>query len=114
MSDRSTVHGTDNRDTSGDLRVHHEAIVQFVDKHDLSVDGQFGCLVEEVGEFADCWTRKSEIGEAKEELGDVLFVAWTLCLMLGIDPQEAVNEVAHENLDKSTATEGQKVTKQRD
>lgn len=91
--------------------VNESGIEQFVERHEITIDAQFKQLVEEIGELAEVVNTNSDIDEVAEELGDVIFVSWTLGIMYDIDVADAVNEVTAENLGKNMEMEGDKVTK---
>ena len=87
------------------------AIEAFIDKHDPSDDQQHKALVEEVGELAEALNRDASDEDVTEELADIVFVAHTLSYMRGIDLEFETVKTARENVNKSTATEGNKITK---
>jgi len=86
-------------------------IAQFNDKHDVTEDGQFRQLVEEIGELAEAYNREVGDETVGEELADVIFVARSLAELREINVTAMVDDVIDENLLKDTSTEGQKVTK---
>jgi NTP pyrophosphatase (non-canonical NTP hydrolase) len=89
-------------------------IEKFVNKHDLTVDQQFKCLVEEVGEVAEALNTNASKEEVNEELSDVMFVARTITQLVGGQghAQEQLENTALENLEKDTTTDGNKITKE--
>lgn len=93
----------------GDTRIN---ITAFVNQHDLDVDGQFKCLVEEVGEVAEMLNTDSSNDELAEELADVIFVAYSIGMLEHVDVDGALNTVAAENAQKDRTTAGSKVTKE--
>jgi len=89
-------------------------IEKFVQKHGLTVDQQFKCLVEEVGEVAEALNTDARKEEVNEELADVMFVARTMTQLMGGHghAQERLEITALENLEKDTTTDGNKITKE--
>lgn len=85
-------------------------IRQFVVEHDIDVDGQHKCLVEELGELSETLLTDADTPDIAEEIGDVIFVAWTLAILHDIPAMEAVSDVAAENIQKDGKVEGGKVT----
>jgi len=88
-------------------------IEDFLDKHDVTLDQQFKCLVEEVGEVAEALNTDAGKEAVNEELADVMFVARTMTQLIGGHghAQERLEITALENLEKDTKTYGNKVTK---
>lgn len=96
-------------------------INQFNDKHDLTTDGQFKQLCEEIGEYAEASNRDEDVSRLVEEAGDIAFVAISI-MFLEADNDTEVNsltnvmcmlfEISNENLDKDESTDGDKVTKE--
>ena len=89
---------------------YHSDIQEFVDTHEPTVEQQFRCLVEEIGELAEALNTEQNEAIA-EEIGDVIFVAETLAILHGIDANRTTAMVAAENLEKDTGTDGAKITK---
>lgn len=88
-----------------------EDIAYFVEEHNIDSDGQHKCLVEELGELSEALLIDADRPVIAEEIGDVIFVAWTIALLHDIDPVSAVGTVAAENVRKDAGTDGGKVTK---
>lgn len=96
-------------------------INQFNEKHDLTTDGQFKQLCEEIGEYAEASNRDEDVSRLVEEAGDIAFVSISL-MLLESDKNTEVNSMTNvmcmlfgiidENLDKDESTEGDKVTKE--
>ncbi len=97
-----------------DMNVDQYKIDRFVETHGLSADHQFRVLAEEVGELAEALSRDADDAHIAEEIADVIFVARSIASTRDINVTPRVNEVSEENLEKSTATEGDKVTKATD
>jgi len=91
--------------------VKQSRIWKFNEKHGVTEDQQFKALVEELGELAEVLNRDADDEAVAEELADVIFVARSLAELRDIDITATVNEVAAENLEKDTETDGQMVTK---
>lgn len=89
-----------------------EDIELFVHKHNCTITGQTLSLVEEVGEFSEAVNTGASEGKIAEELADVVFVALSLAILYDVDVASELHRVTQENLQKSTATEGSKVTKE--
>ena len=87
-------------------------IEQFVEKHQPTVQQQFRCLVEEMGELSEALNENAGYEHIGEEIGDVIFVAHTLGVLHGIDVDMTVANIAAENLEKDTGTDGAKITKE--
>lgn len=87
------------------------AIEQFNEKHGVASDGQFKALAEEMGELAETLNRDASAMELGQEIADVLFVARSIALLHDIDADSHLRYVCHQNLGKSTETDGDKVTK---
>lgn len=123
---------------------YHSDIEAFVERHGLTAENQFLCLIEEVGELGDAVRDEedpfgiayktsingsiaekllregsdvdvdfetTETDALAEELADIVFVAETIAYLNGIDLSVETATVAAENLDKTTSTDGEKVTK---
>jgi len=85
-------------------------IREFVSKHDIDADSQHKCLVEELGELSEVLLVDGDTEDVAEEIGDVIFVAWTLALLHDVSAMEAVSDVAAENVQKDETVDGGKVT----
>lgn len=86
-------------------------IERFNERHSLDTEGQFKQLVSEVGELGEEINKEND-EKIAEELSDVIFVAWSICLIENVDINSELVEVCMENLDKSESKEGSKVTKE--
>jgi len=93
-----------------DVRQARADIREFVSKHDIDVDSQHKCLVEELGELSEVLLIDGDAEDVAEEIGDVIFVAWTLALLHDVSAMEAVSDVAAENIQKDETVDGGKVT----
>jgi NTP pyrophosphatase (non-canonical NTP hydrolase) len=89
-----------------------EAIELFVTKHNCMPTQQVLALVEEVGELSEALNSGLSDDQLAEELADVVFVALTLGVIYDVDVASELHRVTQENLQKNTATEGSKVTKE--
>lgn len=95
-------------------------IQRFLDKHDLSLEQQFKCLVEEIGEVSEAILTEQENQDVARELGDVMFIARTMIQLLNQQPsqtltlrsQQILEDTAARNLEKNTSTTGNKITKE--
>jgi len=83
----------------------------FVEKHDLDVEQQFHCLVEEVGEVSEAILKEKDDFEVERELADVLFVARTMHKLLGGTARHHLKDVAEHNIRKSVSRKGDKISK---
>jgi NTP pyrophosphatase (non-canonical NTP hydrolase) len=88
-------------------------IEKFVEEHELTVDNQMLCLMEECGELGEAVLR-DDTDNIRAECADVVFVAYTVAMLATDDPAiltAEVERVAAENAMKSPTTDGDKVTK---
>jgi len=86
------------------------AVQGFLDKHQPTVHQQFHCLIEEVGELSEALLTDDNV---KEEIEDVCFVALTLLYQHGYNLHH-VQSTALENVNKTTSTKGNKITKEQE
>lgn len=82
----------------------------FVEKHGVEELNQALMLGSEVGELQEAVLMDDREG-IREEIGDVIFVVYTIAYLEGIDPWVAFRAVARDNIGKDSSTEGGKVTK---
>lgn len=89
-------------------------IEQFVEQHDVTIQSQLLCLMEECGELAEAGLR-NDTEAIVAEAADVVFVAYTVAMLAtgerGSRLTAEVETVAAENAAKSATTDGDKVTK---
>lgn len=91
-----------------------EALTQsFAEKHNLEARHQALMLEAEMGELMDAIIREDS-PDMREEIGDVLFVLYSIAYMEGIDPWHSFRMVAQDNIEKDMEKEGTKVTKSKD
>lgn len=86
-------------------------IINFCADHNLDPDDQALQLVEEVGELAESVNRMDQAA-IHEECADIRYVARSIELMFGGDPNESLRRVTAENATKNGEKDGNKVTKE--
>lgn len=84
---------------------------EFNKQHDLTPKNQTLMLQSEVGELSDEVLRRNPDLIA-QELGDVLFVAYSIALLFDIDYEGAFYRTAVENSKKKGTKDGEKVSKE--
>jgi len=88
-------------------------IEEFVSKHGLTVHNQMLALMEEMGELGEAMLR-DDASAITEELGDIVFIAFSIAIMYDVDLERITEEIAAENIKKTRSTDGAKVTKDTD
>lgn len=85
-----------------------DAIREFNDRNDVTLQQQWFQLLEELGEAAEAYNRDDEAA-FREELTDIHFVVVSLALLEDPNHGGAMHETAMYNLRKSGRTDGNKV-----
>jgi len=95
----------------GSINYYEERAKAFNEKHGTTSEQQFKCLVEELGELSEDLLKENR-GGIEEELADIVFIAYTLANLHGINLDWNLQDTFKENLAKNTDKNGDKVTKE--